>query len=150
MPFKPGREAVAPNYKRLNTILNNSRIKEKDSALYQVIKSLIDYGGQANTRVDSEVSKINEAIESGEPDGGTNGGTGGLALVVREIPTGLINGVNTVFILSNVPIVDSEQIFLNGLLQDARGIDYSISSATVTFLSPPLAGDRILATYQRG
>jgi hypothetical protein len=70
-------------------------------------------------------------------------------VVVREIPTGVIDGVNTVFTLTNTPLTDSEQIFLNGLLQDARGVDYSISSTTVTFLSPPISGDRILVTYQR-
>jgi len=78
------------------------------------------------------------------------GGGGGTALfVVREIPTGVINGTNTVFTLAYTPIVNTEQIYLNGLLQDTHGIDYSISGATITFLIPPLTGDRVLATYQR-
>lgn len=70
-------------------------------------------------------------------------------IIVREIPTGQIDGNNTTFTLANTPISNSEQIFLNGLLQDTRGIDYSISGAVITFLIPPLSGDRILVTYQK-
>lgn len=69
--------------------------------------------------------------------------------VTREIPTGSINGVNTTFTLANVPTLNSEQVYLNGLLQDTRGIDYSISGAIITFLVPPQTGDRVLVTYQR-
>jgi hypothetical protein len=78
-------------------------------------------------------------------------GSAGVAptLVVREIPTALIDGSNTAFTLANTPVSDTEQVFLNGLLQDARGLDYSISGASVTFFMPPLSGDRVLVTYQR-
>jgi hypothetical protein len=70
-------------------------------------------------------------------------------LAVREVPTGPVDGSNSTFTLTNPPVADTEQVFLNGLLQDARGIDYSISGASVTFLMPPLSGDRVLVTYQR-
>lgn len=69
--------------------------------------------------------------------------------IVREIPTGSLDGSNITFTLANTPIANSEEVYLNGLLQDARGIDYSISGAVVTFLIPPLSGDRLLVTYQR-
>src|SRR4029077_8041141 len=34
----------------------------------------------------------------------------------RETPPGTINGVNTTFTLANTPILNTEQVFLNGLL----------------------------------
>ena len=79
----------------------------------------------------------------------TGGGGGSITIITREIPVGLINGTNTTFTLANTPVANSEQVFLNGLLQDIRGIDYSISGADITFLIPPLSGDRILVTYQK-
>lgn len=79
------------------------------------------------------------------------GGGGGTSYITetREIPVGIINGVNTTFTLANIPVGSSEQVFLNGLLQDTRSIDYSISGAVITFFIPPVSGDRILVTYQR-
>jgi hypothetical protein len=70
-------------------------------------------------------------------------------VVVREIPIGVIDGSNATFTLANTPVADSEQVFLNGLLQDARSVDYSISGAVLVFLMPPLSGDRVLVTYER-
>jgi hypothetical protein len=66
----------------------------------------------------------------------------------RETPTGSINGSNTTFTLANTPLSGTEEVFLNGILQDAgAGNDYTISSATITMLSAPLSGDKIRVTY---
>lgn len=73
----------------------------------------------------------------------------GAVWVVREIPTGIIDGINATFTLINLPIVGSEQVFLNGLLQDSRSVDYGISGNVITFIMPPYAGDRVLVTYAR-
>lgn len=73
-------------------------------------------------------------------------GPGGAVLVVRETPTGIIDGVNTTFLLMNTPVVGSEQVFLNGLLQEAN-VDYGIHDNVITFLMPPQVGDRVLVTY---
>ena len=68
--------------------------------------------------------------------------------VVRETPSGTINGVNTTFTLANTPIAGTEQIYLNGLLQEpGAGNDYTISGATITYLTAPATGDRLKATY---
>jgi hypothetical protein len=70
--------------------------------------------------------------------------------VTRETPTGTINGVNTTFTLANTPIVNTEQIFLNGLLlEPGAGNDYTISAATITMLIVPATGDRLKANYQK-
>lgn len=153
MPFKPGRDKGEPNYKGLISTLNRSFAKEKDTALFQVIKSLIDYGGQSKAATEDRIEKlkieINNILTESSGDGAEETGPTPKGIVVREIPTGIIDGVNITFTLAYMPIADSEQVYLNGLLQDTRGIDYSISGSVITFLAPPLSGDRILVTYQR-
>jgi hypothetical protein len=73
------------------------------------------------------------------------------AVVTREIPSGSINGSNAVFTLANSPVAGSEQVYLNGLLQDpGAGNSYTISGGTITFASAPLTGDEIHVSYATG
>ncbi|AZA74794.1 phage tail protein [Chryseobacterium indoltheticum] len=68
--------------------------------------------------------------------------------IVRESPSGLVNGTNAVFSLANVPLAGKEMIYLNGqLLEPGTGNDYTISGATITMLTIPVVGDIIRATY---
>jgi hypothetical protein len=68
--------------------------------------------------------------------------------VVRETPTGAVNGVNTTFTLANTPVAGTEQVFLNGILQEpGAGNDYTISGLTITYLAAPLTNDKIRVTY---
>jgi hypothetical protein len=69
-------------------------------------------------------------------------------MVIRETPTGTINGSNTTFTLANTPTANSEQVYLNGLLlEPGAGNDYTISGATITMLAVPQTGDRLKASY---
>jgi len=78
-----------------------------------------------------------------------NDGTSVLAhvMVVRETPSGAINGVNTTYTLANAPAGDVESLYLNGVLQEPGGEDYTISGVTINFVDAPEAGDRIRASY---
>lgn len=70
--------------------------------------------------------------------------------VVRETPTGTVNGTNPTFTLANTPVSGTEQVFVNGVLQNSgAGNDYTISTATITFLSGaiPQTGDIVRVTY---
>lgn len=68
--------------------------------------------------------------------------------IVRETPSGSINGSNTSFGLANTPVAGTEQVFLNGLLQEpGAGNDYTISGATITYLTAPETGDRLRVSY---
>lgn len=78
---------------------------------------------------------------------GVGGGAG--APVVRETPAGLVNDSNTVFTLANALAVNTEQVFLNGVLQEPGGHDYTIAGQIVTFASAPNTGDRIRVSYTR-
>lgn len=65
--------------------------------------------------------------------------------VADEIPSGAINGSNTVFTLVGIPS-GGVMVFLRGLLQIPT-TDYSLSSSVITFVIAPLTGDSISCTY---
>lgn len=73
---------------------------------------------------------------------------GGGTKVTRETPTGTINGSNVTFTLSHTPVSGTEEVFLNGILQEpGSGNDYTISSGTITYLTAPVSGDRLRVSY---
>lgn len=89
---------------------------------------------------------------SSAPCGGTGGsGTGVTGFFVdSEVPSGTINGTNTAFTLSNIPNPQSSlALFRNGLMLKP-GLDYTLSSAAITFLSVdiPVVGDTLQASYR--
>jgi len=52
------------------------------------------------------------------------------------------------FEISNTPIANSVQVYLNGLLQqEGSGKDYTISGTTITFAVAPAAGDILIIHY---
>lgn len=66
--------------------------------------------------------------------------------IVREVATGAINGSNTAFVLAHTPVSGKESVFLNGELQTITS-DYTIATATVTFVTAPFTGDTVLFSY---
>jgi hypothetical protein len=70
--------------------------------------------------------------------------------VDKEIPSGTINGVNTSFTLAFSPISGTEHVYLNGLFQESgAGNDYTLSGAIITFITPPLSGEKIRVSYRK-
>lgn len=71
--------------------------------------------------------------------------------VSREAPAGVIDGVNFIFELEYSPLMLSEQVFLNGLLQK-RGseYDYTIVGSRIYFVEPPMPGSTIQCNYVAG
>jgi hypothetical protein len=68
--------------------------------------------------------------------------------VNKEKPIGKVDGVNKIFLLSYEPILGSEHIYLNGLLQDSDyDSDYTILGNKITFLDPPMTGSKLKCTY---
>lgn len=70
--------------------------------------------------------------------------------VVRETPAGAVNGSNDTFTLANTPIAGSEEVYLNGLQQEpGGGNDYTIAGAVITYITPPISGDKIRVSYRK-
>lgn len=80
----------------------------------------------------------------------TTAGLSNSNFVDKETPSGSVNGSNVTFTLANTPVSGSEHVHLNGLLQEqGSGNDYTISGATITYLSAPLTGDKIRVSYRK-
>ena len=57
--------------------------------------------------------------------------------------TGAINNTNDAFTLTTSVRVNSETVYLNGLLQEA-GVEYTVASGVITFASAPQTGDKVV------
>lgn len=68
--------------------------------------------------------------------------------VFNEVPGGAIDGSNVTFTLAHTPAANTLALFVNGLLQEGGGADYSLSGGTITMTIPPLAGSSMRAFYQ--
>ena len=67
----------------------------------------------------------------------------------KEVPIGEIDGVNTIFYLSNTPENNSEHIYLNGLLQDiGDDEDYVLEDNKIVFNEAPMANTKIRCSYR--
>lgn len=66
-----------------------------------------------------------------------------------ETPAGVINGVNAVFTLANAPSPAASLILtLNGLVQYAGGVSYTLAGNQITYAVAPLVGDVHRAWYR--
>lgn len=73
-----------------------------------------------------------------------------MAFIDGETPSGVTNGSNTTFTLSQGPMPAAGlELYRNGLVQTS-GVDYTLSGATINFLSGniPSAGDVLQAYYR--
>ena len=67
----------------------------------------------------------------------------------RETPSGIVDGVNKLFVIQNIPKTNSEHLYMNGVLQDpGETEDYIISGNTITFNEPPLEGSKLRCSYR--
>jgi hypothetical protein len=115
------------------SVSNNSNI----SALNTTV------GNLSNT-----VSSLSAAVSSLQS--GSTSGTVNMAFIDGETPSGVTNGSNTVFTLSQSPTpAGSLELYRNGLVQTS-GVDYIISGSSITFLSGniPANADVIQAYYR--
>lgn len=70
------------------------------------------------------------------------------AIYHGETPVGAINGSNTTFTLTYVPVAGTLQVFLNGILQ-LGGVNYTLTGQTITFTNPPQSDDWLGVNYFR-
>lgn len=70
------------------------------------------------------------------------------SIVKRETPVGVVNGSNTAFTLANTPKSGTEDVYVNGVLQEGgAGNDYTISGVNITMLFALQAGDKLRCSY---
>ena len=66
-----------------------------------------------------------------------------------ETPTGAVNGSNTIYTLAHAPSPAASLIFtVNGQVLAPVGVDFTLTSATVTVNTAPPTGSTVLAWYR--
>lgn len=75
--------------------------------------------------------------------------SGGTNFVDAETPSGAVNGANTIFVLAHTPSPAlSLQFVVNGQVLTAVGVDYTLSTATVTVNTAPPTDSIVRAWYR--
>lgn len=65
----------------------------------------------------------------------------------KEVPSGTINGSNVTFTLANTPQEnEAVQLYLDGLFL-VEGVDYNLSSVTITMIVAPALGQSLRSVY---
>jgi len=77
----------------------------------------------------------------------STGGGSGNPFSFNEIPSGLINSSNSTYTLANAPINNSLELYYNGLLLDTPD-DFTLSTLTISMVSPPVTSSKLIATYE--
>lgn len=70
--------------------------------------------------------------------------------VYAEVPTGAINGTNTIYVIANTPVAGTVRVYLNGMRMNiGASNDYTISGSTITFNFAPSTNDVLLVDYMK-
>lgn len=100
------------------------------------------------------VRSIGASVTGGTGAGSTSTPSPPVIQIIREVPSGLVNGVNKTYTLTYKPNPPWALIlFINGVIQHANAIepsastDYTLSSKTITMAQAPRTGDMIEAVY---
>lgn len=119
------------------TIVNGDDHVESLVRLAQLFYGLAASGGHTHDGTDGEGPQIEYINLIGGNE-------------IQEIPSGTINGINTVFTLSETPATDaSVKLYRNGIFmrQGASG-DYTISGPTLTMTTAPATTQTLDAVYR--
>lgn len=74
-------------------------------------------------------------------------GTSTINFADSETPTGDVDGANTDFVLAHTPETGSLKVYLNGMRMSLTE-DYTLATATITFLTAPDSGSIITCDYR--
>lgn len=73
---------------------------------------------------------------------------GSSSFVYDETPSGTVNGSNVTFTLANTPVAGTLVLYRDGQRLVPGGADYTLSTATITFVTAPTTGSILRADYQ--
>ena len=117
----------------------NRTIANIDTTSFTQAVNQIANSFEANTQLLGQVSQslTTQSIQIEELSSTANALNPNKIFVNKETPSGLIDGLNTTYILENIPTAGSEHLYLNGLLIDSRAFtDYTITGSVITFNEP--------------
>ena len=121
--------------------------------LVDLIKSILPEEQIQDDTLIKKVSDLEKEIEllkklprSKKVEKYLHGGGSSAVTTFNETPSGNIDGVNNIFILSNIPATGSLRVYMNGQ-RLALTVDYTLVGKTITFVNTPISGSIILVDY---
>jgi hypothetical protein len=72
-----------------------------------------------------------------------------LGVINNEIPSGSINGINTVYELAYYPVSGSVSLYMNGVLL-LYGVDFTVNNNVISMAFAPISGYSLVASYVPG
>lgn len=140
----PARPSISPDFRVSITKVDNSANfiqvfpNGADTIAGQpfTIMSLQDYGFTFQPGIFSDWLQKTFSI----------GGSGsGLPTLVTETPAGVIDGVNTIFTISQQSLTQSLNVFLDGVRLET--VEYALVGTTISLVSAPAIGQTLSAWY---
>lgn len=171
-PFalQPGQELLNPGQQNqlIQSFKNKNSLSSIKVSWFDILNKPVSFPVSQHTHGEQEViGLINDLKKTSVPFATTTSpgiiqvGSGltvdsgilsvtsqGLRRINGEVPGGTINGTNTVFNLSSVPVPGTEEIFV-GVGRVFPGSDYSIAGQVITFVTgaQPVSGGSVHASY---
>lgn len=135
----------------VNTVFSISNIPDPTTALMLFVNGVLQRQGALNDYSLSGTSiQFNWAPQSASNVIATYPYTIGVSSSIAwmEQPSGVADGANMIFTLSNVPLSSSLMFFVNGVLQSQGLInDFVLFGSQITMNYAPFAGSNLFATY---
>lgn len=75
-----------------------------------------------------------------------HGGGTSAVTTFNETPSGIVDGINNIFTVTNFPAVGSLRVYMNGQ-RLALTVDYTLIGKDITFINTPISGSIILVDY---
>jgi len=74
--------------------------------------------------------------------------TSTINFVENETPSGTVNGTNDTFTVANTPTAGSLKVYVNGIRYAGGGVDFTLTGASIQFVTAPDSGSVLLADYR--
>ena len=102
--------------------------------------------GEIGIEIDTNKLKIGNGISAWNILNYYESSTSISKFIFNEIPSGIIDGINSIFNTNFLLVHDTEVVFINGQKQK-KPDDYNISGQTITFTFSPGVSESIVINY---
>ena len=123
-----------------------SKLPQPNSEYVYLNGVLLESGTDNDYIIDSNVITFNYPIPVGSKLMSSYAFSG-VMYNEREIPEGEVNGVNVKYQLTSIPKLNTEYLYVNGLLMNYD--DYSIIDNVITFKDAPELDSKIVCSYKK-
>jgi len=109
--------------------------------------TLVTPSGGSGGSVDSVVAGDGITVDATDPANPIVASTFTNATPYAEVPSGLVNSSNVTYTLAHTPTYPANVIVVLDGVTQYYGVDYTVSTATITFVTAPVTGSTIFAYY---